>query len=237
MSNLAFENHAYVMPPYVYRDNKMLTFTVKTSPEILQELVPAPLVPNADNNIVVYVGALNIVEPAGCPYDEAGIMIPVTYEGNPYTFLPVLYLDEMDPLLAGREVWGFNKIRADIYFREENGRVEAGVISENVSLIEASLDLTEELEPRPSLEREHVLLKRVPSVESINEFEIKRLTTCKVTNDVRHQVSTGKGTLSLGSTQRDPLGSIPILEIVDVTCTRGDLTLNYGRTLYDYFEQ
>ena len=110
-TNLSFEQPPYAMPPYVYRDNEMFTIVLKTDPELLRTLVPEPLEPNADNIMVIYIGWLHIEEPKHITYGEAGIMIPTSFGDRLGTYMPILYLDEMETLTSGREIWGFPKFR------------------------------------------------------------------------------------------------------------------------------
>jgi acetoacetate decarboxylase len=51
------------------------------------------------------------------------------------------------------------------------------------------------------------------------------------------EVYPGDATLRLGSTASDPLGLIPVLEIVSSFYFIGDLVLAYGRVVHDYLEK
>ena len=66
----------YPSPPIQYRDNRILTIIFKTTPEILQKIVPKPLVPNPFNLMFIYVSKLNIEisETEKYPYLEAGFI-------------------------------------------------------------------------------------------------------------------------------------------------------------------
>ena len=61
----------------LYR-NRMLAIMFRTSQDILRDLVPEPLVVNPDCQMIIYIGALNIVSPLRVSYLEAGIMIPAS---------------------------------------------------------------------------------------------------------------------------------------------------------------
>ena len=232
-TNLSVDPAPYAMPPYQYRNNEMFTIVVKTDPELLRALVPEPLVPNAENKMVIYIGWLHIEQPKRITYGEAGIMIPVSLGDRVGTYLPILYLNEMETLTSGREVWGFPKFRGEIAFNRTEASVEASVSSDGIKIIDAKMDFREAGEPIPVYDREHFLLKSIPSVTG-EGYEVRQIDTCKVTGDSRKEILLGDADLKLTSTDRDPLGAIPVHEIVCSTYTVGDITLNHGEVIHDY---
>lgn len=232
-SNFSVDPSPYAMPPYQYRDNEMFTIVLKTDPELLRTLVPEPLEPNADNIMVIYIGWLHIEEPKHITYGEAGIMIPTSFGDRLGTYMPILYLDEMETLTSGREVWGFPKFRGEIAFKRTEASVEASVSSDGVKIIDAKMDFDKPGEPLPVYDREHFLLKSIPSVTG-EGYEVRQIDSCKVTGDNRKEILLGDVKLNLASTDKDPLGKIPIHEIVSSTYTVGDITLGHGEVIHDY---
>jgi acetoacetate decarboxylase len=223
----------YALPPYQYRNNEMFTIIVKTDPELLRTLVPEPMVPNADARMVIYIGWLHIEKPKQITYGEAGIMVPVTLGDRAGTYMPILYLDEMETLTSGREVWGFPKFRGEVAFNRTETFVEASVSSGGVKIIDAKMDFTKPGEPIPVYDREHFLLKSIPSVTG-NGYDLRQINTCKVTGDNRKEILLGDADLKLASSDSDPLGEIPVREIVSSTFTLGDITLSHGEVIHDY---
>jgi acetoacetate decarboxylase len=223
----------YAMPPYQYRDNEMFTLKVEVDAEYLRDLVPEPMVVNAENIMVIYIGWLHVAEPTRISYGEAGIMVPVSLGKRIGTYMPVLYLDEVELLTSGREVWGFPKFHGEVSFaRTENG-VEASVREGDVDIIHMQMDFQQRGEPIPVYEREHFLLKSIPSVTGVGH-EVRQINTCKVRNDTRKEIQEGEADLTLRSTPKNPLGDIPIKNIVSSVYTVGDIVLDRGEVIHDY---
>ncbi len=42
-------------------------------------------------------------------YQESGVVIPCTFEGEPVNYTAQMYLNDEPPISAGREIWGFPK--------------------------------------------------------------------------------------------------------------------------------
>jgi acetoacetate decarboxylase len=232
-THLGVDAPPYAMPPYQYRNNEMFTLKVETDPAYLRALVPQPMVVNTDNILVIYIGMLHVTEPAQITYGEAGIMVPVTLGERAGTFMPVLYLDEVELLTSGREVWGFPKFRGEISFSREKNAVEARVRDAGVEIIHMQMDFQHEGQPIPVYDREHFLLKSIPSVDG-KGFDVRQINTCKVRNDDRKEIREGQAALTLRSTSKNPLGDIPIKAIVSSVYTVGDIILDRGEVIHDY---
>jgi hypothetical protein len=138
-THLSSRSAPYPMPPLTYENNRMLGIAIRTSQDVLGELVPEPLVANSDGQMIIYIGDLNVASPVRFGYLEAGIMIPASDGREEGVYMPVLYLDKALPIVVGREVWGYPKYQADLSLKEEAGVVRARVISEGITLIDAEL--------------------------------------------------------------------------------------------------
>jgi len=226
----------YVLPPYQYRNNEMFTLKVETDRDCLEAMVPEPLTVNADNIMAIYVGMLHVTEPSQISYGEAGIMVPVTLDDRAGTFMPILYLDEVELLTAGREVWGFPKVRGDIFIQRDEHGVVARVSEGGTDIITMKMNFEREGEPIPVYDREHFLLKSIPSVDGCG-YDIRQINTCKVRDDKRKEILEGQASIALSSTTRNPLGEIPIRKVVSSVYTVGDILLDRGEVIYDYLAE
>jgi len=233
-THLSCTTPPYVMPPFTYENNRTLAITFKTSPDVLRTLVPEPMVVNADNLMTIYIGEFNLADPKQISYYEAGIMIPASYGSDKGCYMPVLYLDKMLPITIGREVFGYPKFQADLSMEVKDGVVHACVRSEGTSLIDATLQMGTPIPPRAFSPRSTFLIKAVPSVTGGSMYDVKHLTTSVLRDEQNTDVRPGKATIRLGSTESDPLGRIPVLEIVSGVYYIGGFALDYGRVVYDY---
>ena len=160
-------------------------------------------------------------------------MIPVTLGDRSGTYMPVLYLDEVELLTSGREVWGFPKFRSDVTFQSTDEGVEARVTDSGVDIIRMQMAFARQGEPIPVYDREHFLLKAIPSVDGTG-YDVRQINTCLVRNDHRKVIREGDAELSLASTTKNPLGDIPVRKIISSVYTVGDILLDRGEVIHDY---
>jgi acetoacetate decarboxylase len=233
-THLSSRTAPYPMPPLAYENNRMLGIRIRTSQDVLRELVPEPLIANPDGQMIIYIGDLNVVSPARASYLEAGIMIPASDGREEGVYMPVLYLDKTLPIVIGREVWGYPKYQADLSLKEEAGVVRARVISEGTTLIDAELRLENPIPPTIGSPNTFFLLKRIPAVTGPSEFDVKQLVTAVLRDENQQEMRPGIAKLRLGSTATDPLERIPVLDIVQGVFFTGGFVLDYGRIVHDY---
>ncbi len=60
----------YPAPPWTYRDCSMLQISFHSDPDVVARMVPAPLVPNPDGVMVVWLADMKVVEPFKLSYLE-----------------------------------------------------------------------------------------------------------------------------------------------------------------------
>jgi acetoacetate decarboxylase len=227
----------YLEPPYYYKSNRAITIVFKTSPEILQELVPSPLLPNPDNLAFIYVGEFNVEAPLKGKYKEAGIGIPVVFKEKFGNYFVSLYLDSAHAIVGGREIWGWPKKDAEITFTAEQGRFQASVSREGTALITASVNATEQVKPIPiQPDIPAFNLKIVPSVKRNHSPDVLQLTSA-ISVSVKKELARGSARLSLASSPSDQLGKIPVLEIISGEQSIEDLSLDCGEVLFDYLRE
>jgi acetoacetate decarboxylase len=225
----------YPGPPYRYEGNQVLSITFKTNPEVLRALVPAPLEPNPDGLMALGVGRLKVVDPRVGEYNEAFLVIPVKHEGEAGLYMPVLYLDSDVSILGGREVYGFNKVGADVTWGLDGDRFHARVVRRGTTIIEVSATLGERVgAPGQAPDQTFFNVKRVPSPEKGKEPLVKQLVAVRV-----HDVKVGEGreakaTLRLASTPLDPLDRIPVREVLQAKYQEQGYVLGFGEVVHDY---
>ena len=225
----------YGIPPFRYEGSRFISITFKTSPEVIRALVPPPLVADSNNIMNILIGLQKIVEPMPVSYYEAFISIPVSYDDTEGNYLPVLYLDKALPIVGGREIWGFRKVDAEIYFEAENGEIHAGVKREGTTLIDAAVNIGEPVTPPQNSPNKPIFnLKLIPSVKEDAPPDVKQLTTMTTTGNKVTELRSGEAKLVFGSTPLSPLGTIPILKIVSCSYTERGFVLDYGEVVYDY---
>jgi acetoacetate decarboxylase len=224
----------YTAPPFQYQGNRMINIMFRTTPEILRSLVPPPLVANPASLIFIYVAQFNIVLPSPFKYKEAGIGVPVSFSGMEGQYAVYLFLEDAGAIAAGREIYGFPKKDSQISFLEEKEAVTAQVVRAGVTLIDATVYHLERSDSAPQQTAELWFnLKVIPSVKKDALPDVMQLTSTLVPGENKELYSGAAG-LKFGSSLLDPLGDIPIVEILQGTYSIGDFTLGYGEVVYDY---
>ena len=237
-TNLSSHTLPYDTPPYSYEGSRLLSITFKTSPEVLRTMVPEPLMPNPENMMSIIVCDYHITRPIDFSYLEAVLAVPVSHDDFGGNYLPVLYLDKTIPIIGGREIWGFSKVDAKIMMSEKGRTVSASVVRNGTTLIKMTAQLGEPVVPIPEIPNNPYLnLKLIPSVIEGAPPDVKQLTST-IAGDVKIQeVRIGTGKIVLDSQPSDPLGSIPVVEIVDASYQEMDFVLDYGEVVFDYLHQ
>lgn len=227
----------YLPPPYEYKDNNRINIVFRTTPEALQELLPPPLVPNPNNLAFVYAGEFNVVSPGEVKYKEAGIGIPVLFEGRAGNYFVYLYLDLAVAIVTGREIWGWPKKDAEISYGIENGIYRANVKREGIEIIRASVHATEPVKPiPPQADVPSLNLKIIPSVKKNQPPDVLQLTSAGGSSTIK-DLYRGEAALTFASSSNDKLGNMPVLEIISGEQSIEDLRLDCGDVLIDYLSE
>lgn len=233
---------AFYNPPFIYKDNEIISVKATTSREALLSLVPRELTINEGNEIIFFVGTLRV---AAYPfsYKEAGIVIPVTYkmgtaEEKKGSFIPVLYLDHVSPIIGGRETYGYNKHYANIELIEEESGIRGIVKQHGKTLIDISVS-TDQQKVTESLKLDtggHFIVKRVPAAAYDGSLEVHQLNYVDVTDYVVQDYIPGTGELTLGGPEWQQLNKIPIISILESYYSTTGSTLGSGTTLHNYLQ-
>jgi len=227
----------YSPPPVQFRDNRILVIVFKTNPEVLQELVPKPLLPNPYNLMFLYVGRLNI-ETAGIggyDYLESGIGVPALFSKTMGNYAVCLYLNKALPIVGGREIWGWPKKDAEITFSEKGGEIRGRVERSGTVLLDLSAKLEKKIDPVPGQpELPWFLLKIIPSVRKDAPPDVWQLISTQNFNVRTQELWTCAASLEFGTGPQDALGNIKVVEIVSAQFSVGDFAMGYGEILHDY---
>jgi acetoacetate decarboxylase len=220
-------------PPYEYRDGWTMAIMFKTTPEVLRDLVPKPLVPNPQN-IMVFGNSRYFASGPG-QYNEMILSTPVGFEGKPGRYCVYLLLDHDSPIAAGREIWGYPKKLGRIKMEEKDGVIICTVERAGITLVRAAMELNQLVKPE-AVSAPIFNLKLIPSVKKDAPPDVMQLTSTTLENRKVYRVYTGKATLEFGTSPADPFHKIPIKEVMGGSYTNQDFTLTYGEVIHDYLK-
>lgn len=230
-------NPAYPPGPYRFVDREFLIITYRTDPALLQKMIPAPL---KMTEPIVKFEFINMPDSTGFGhYCESGQVIPVTFNGVAGGYLHSMYLNDHPPIAAGRELWGFPKKLGDPELRVHKDtlvgtldysdtRVATGTMGFKHTTLDSKAVMESMLAPS-------FLLKIIPHVDGTPR--ICELVQYNLTDVIIKGAWSGPGALELGAHALAPVAALPVLEVLSATHILADLTLPYGKVVYDYLNR
>ena len=229
----------YPSPPVRFLGNRLIVIRFRTTPELIRELVPEPLLPNPDSLMFIYFGSLNMQREAIGEFKflEMGIGIPAIFPetktvGN---YAVCLYLNRALPVILGREIWGWPKKDAEITFFEKDGEISGRVERFGTVLLRVTGKLQKKLRPGPDPpEKIWFLEKFIPSARKHALPDIRQLVSSVNVDNLTKELWDCTAKLEFATGPEDPLGNIKVLEIVSAQFSVGNFTIDYGEVLHDY---
>lgn len=227
-------------PPFYYRNMELLIVTYRTDEEAALRILPADL---------------GLVEPATAsiifakyhfstfgPYNEAILGIACTWQGQPMTYLPNLFVTQEAPLIAGREIWGYAKKLAHVDVLQEHEQTMGIIERPKGNRIATAVMRTVHNVAAESFEFPPILsLKVIPSAEESSHPALTQLVSCNfavtpiVATDGVAEVWSGPGSLVFNSpTDSDPWHELSVEEILHCRYGRFNAFLPHGKILKNY---
>jgi acetoacetate decarboxylase len=231
---------SYPAGPYRFIDREFLVITYETDPELIREQLPEPLEP-VERPLVHYEW-ISMPDSSGFgSYTESGIVIPARLRGEEVNFVAQMYLDDDPPIAAGREIWGFPKKYAHPKLEIVKDTL-TGTLSYAGQLVAmGTMGYKHESmagngeRTRAALSKTQINLKLVPGVHG--DPEICQLVAINLVDIVVKGSWIGPGRLHLIPHVNAPVADLPVHRIVGAHHFLVDLTLPYGRVVYDYTKQ
>lgn len=222
----------YPAPPCRYTASEFQLLSMTADPQAVARLVPAPLRPNTDGQLVLMVNRLTA--DAFGSYREVALLVPSSFEGVEGSFTAFMYLDADSPLAAGREVWGFPKKLATLDI-EGDASIQTVVRRGDAAIIESSVELSAELGPEDlAFNPTFFNLKLVPSVVAGAPPDVMQLTSTTLTDIEIERARGGTASVTLRSAEGDPLGPLSPRQVGGAAAIQMSVTLGFGQVLHDY---
>ena len=228
---------SYPAGPYRFIDREYMIISYETDPDAIRAELPEPLEPPAQP--VVHYEWIKMPDSSGFgSYTETGLVIPARFRGEDVSFVSQMYLDDDPPIAAGREIWGFPKKYAHPKFEivkdtltgtlHYAGQLVAmGTMTYKHEALSGGADAV-----KATLTRTQVNLKLIPGVDG--RAEICQLVAINLDEITVKGSWEGPGRLHLVPHVNAPVADLPVRRIVGARHFIADLTLPYGRVLYDY---
>lgn len=239
---------SYPRGPYRFVDRQYLVVTYESDPEAIREHVPEPLAPDGSNT--VFYEFMRMPDSSGFgDYTESGVVIPCVFKGEAVNFTSQMYLNDEPPISGGREIWGFPKKYADptlnvikdtltghLRYAEETVAVATmGYKHENIiSKHTGEAINTDAAAIIKKLGKTQVNLKLIPDVDG--RPAIAQLVAYNMVDINLKGAWEGPARLHLVPHVNAPVADLPVKRIKGGLHMIADLTLPFGRVIYDYLK-
>jgi len=171
-------------------------------------------------------------------YTESGQVIPCSFAGQACNFTVQMYLDDEPPISGGREIWGFPKKYAAPKLKVVHDTLTgtlnyAGqLVALGTMAYKHESHTSEPNQTRAALSKLGVNLKLIPDVDG--KPKIAQLVGYNMEDITVKGSWTGPARLHLVPHVNAPLADLPVRRVIGGRHMIADLTLPFGRVLYDY---
>jgi acetoacetate decarboxylase len=231
---------SYPAGPYRFVDREYLVITYETDPGLVRAGLPEPLEPIAQP--LVHYEWIKMPDSSGFgSYTESGLVIPCRFGGEEVNFVSQMYLDDDPPIAAGREIWGFPKKYAhpklEIVKDTLTGTLEyAGqMVAVGTMGYKHESMAGNGVATTTTLSKTQVNLKLIPSITG--EPAICQLVALNLTEITVKGSWIGPGRLHLMAHVNAPVADLPVHRVIAAHHFIADLTLPFGRVLFDYMKE
>lgn len=239
LSSIPLSSPSYPSLPFRFVDREYMIIGYRTDPERIRAIVPEPLQPDPEN--IVYFEWIKMPDSSGFgSYTESGVVIPCHYKDQAFNYVSIMFLDDLAPIVAGREIWGFPKKyghpKLEVYedtlvgtLEYSGERVATGTMTYKNEGFSRDWEKTVQ-----ALSKLQVNLKIVPGPDG--KQQVCQLVGYNLTEINLKGSWNGEARLHLIPHVHAPVADLPVHEIVSGRHIIADLTLPAGFILYDYLK-
>ena len=203
---------------------------------MLEKYVQKPLeIPQVENlqfeAFVAHYGTSEVGE-----YNEAGLIIPANYKDIEGSHFSNLYLDSDAGIAAGREIIGFPKKHAEVFYHEQKDIITGVVVRKSSPIMSIFGDFSqpidvERLPVAPRLQVRYIPKADGPGAD-IHQVIATRWPIAKGTQTVKvHERKTGYGKVMFGSNGEDDFSELNSAKVLGAVKVHLDFTLEYATVI------
>jgi len=223
---------------------EVLSAVFRTDPGVLAQILPRPLRPPANPLALAFVAHYPQTS-FGTVYNEAALFVQAEYRGRSGMYCLSMPVDDDMAMAGGREVFGYPKKMAEsISLQTVGSKVIGSAVRKGTEILRI------EAEPKTAEGIEKLAMTGVSDPNGARSFEVTaymfkyftapsmrgfdylpRLVAEPIVLRPHADVLFGDGTVTLTSSPFDPLGEVPVVEMV--TCAYGlhDNTMLPGKVV------
>ncbi|MDD3265902.1 MAG: acetoacetate decarboxylase [Burkholderiales bacterium] len=241
------QKNAFAMPitspsglkiDYRFNNREYFIIAYETDIELLQQVVPEPL--KVVSNIVKFE-FMKMADAHGFGvFHESGQVIEVELDGVRGSYSHMMFLNDVAPISAGREIWGFPKKYGnpslDVDVDTLVGRLKYNSVDVAVGTMGYKYQTLDVNKIKDNFEKTpNFLLKIIPHANG-KEASICQLVKYYLEDVTVHGAWTGPTALQLFEHALAPVATLPVRKVVSGTHIIADLTLGFGEVVFDYLD-
>jgi acetoacetate decarboxylase len=199
--------------------SEMLMVEYLTRPQAIAAVLPPGFEPVSEPKVTAMVGRWR----SNCVGDYCGgaIYVPARYKGIEAPYVLAMYMDSDPAIMFGRDVFGEPKKRASSNLYHQGNTMHGFVERSGVRLIDIHAVLEKDLGPGKA-SGANFNIKATPAVDGASCEDDAVVTLAEFDNvlSVRRE---GTATLTLGSSDHDPVSELEVVSIRGASYVEGDL--------------
>ncbi len=228
------------------RNAEILSAVFRTDPDVVQTILPKPLVPADEPLGWAFVARYPETNFGPSSYNEGWLSLSAVYKGEPGWYPLAVPVDNDMAMVAGRETHGFpKKIAERITLERTDNLVMGRVIRRGVEVLHIEVELSDvvsataldaigpevdDLEGYPSRKIVAFMFKFFPGTGGGFDY-LPRLVRDVALLRPRDDVRSGAGKLEMVSSPYDPLGDIPVRDLLNVSYGTWNMYMLPGRVV------
>lgn len=223
---------------YKFKNREYLIIAYESDLEILREYVPEPLKVITP---IVKFEFIKMPDASGFGnYSLVSQIIEVEFEGVKGTYAHAMYLDNLTPIAAGREIWGFPEKFGHPTLEIDVDTMVGSLKYNSVDIAIGSMGFKYNPLDREKIKKEfetkpNFLLKIIPHANG-RDTSLCQLVRYYMKDVTIHGAWSGPAALQLYEHALAPVTQLPVKNVLSGIHLITDLTLGFGEVVYDYLK-
>ena len=234
IANMPAFSPYYPMPPARYRNVRFQHVYFRADPAAVDRVLPACFEPAADGYCAAFGLSAEWTANYG-KFEESGLIVKCTFEGQPGYFAPVVFLNSRGSIPAGREIYGTPKVYAelDVTMDERVMVTDTHLAGTSVLSLRSTMHQPATIDDVPQL-LPSWRLKVIPRVDGQGADVMQVIDVSQVVSDVTvHACRAGDGIVQFGHVPTYGLADFAPREYFGAYYLEMDFTEGYGKIVKD----
>lgn len=226
----------YVPLPHAYRNIHWCSVICKIKRDLLEDFVQKPLELPETEKPLFEVFVAHYGESEIGSYREAGIIVPARYKEINASHFSNLYLDSDAGIAAGREIIGFPKKYAGVYYSENGNTVTGSVVRKEMQIFSIYGDFSKPVKVDRLPVAPRLQVRYIPKVDGpgsdLHQVIATRWPPDKGSQTVRiHDRKTGSAKVIFGENDEEDFTMLNEAEVLGAVKIHMDFSLDYATVI------